>query len=77
MTNTTPIALAVRLIEQDNEGFNTLIKLSDDPRELLLDSLKWNAMFIKKAADTMDIEPGDLGRTLINQIEMADFNDAD
>jgi hypothetical protein len=72
-TDTLPLALAVRLMEQDFDGLHVLIQ-TVEPADLLMSSLKWNAMFLKKAGDSMQIDPRELARKLINEIEMAEYN---
>ena len=72
---TTPLALAVRYLDQDPIGWKVLIQ-SIPPQsfmDLLQESLMWNARFIQKIANDDGRDPSELAREIITNTIMKEY----
>ena len=73
---TTPLALAIRYIEQDQAGWKVLIQ--DVPphgfMDLLQESLMWNARFMQRLADIEGRPAADMARDIIANTKMRILN---
>jgi hypothetical protein len=72
---TTPLALAVRYLDQDPIGWKVLIQAIPPQSfmDLLQESLMWNARFIQKIANDDGRDPSELAREIITNTIMKEY----